>query len=129
MPVRSLNSPVLTWPRADEVDGAVRDWAVRIATSRPELLRAGYFGSYARGDAGVGSDLDIIVVAESAPRRFELRRKGWRTTTLPVPVDLLVYTQDEFDRLRAGGRFARVLSSETVWVYIRDQSHPAAASR
>jgi len=123
MPVRSLNSPVLTWPKASEVDAAVRDWANRMAVSKPEVLRIGYFGSYARGDAGVGSDLDVIAVVASAAPRFEHRRRGWETTAVPVPVDLLVYTEDEFARLRSR-RLSDVLAHETVWVYTSGEASP-----
>jgi hypothetical protein len=49
MPVRSLNSSVLKWPDRASVDRAVRAWAIDAAGQHPELLRAGYFGSYARG--------------------------------------------------------------------------------
>jgi len=38
-----------------------------------------------------------------------------------VPVDLLVHTIQERDRLLAyGGRFARVLAVESVWMYERE---------
>jgi predicted nucleotidyltransferase len=49
MPVRSLNSPVLIWPDAESVDLAARRWAEH-ASQNPEVVRIGYFGSYARGD-------------------------------------------------------------------------------
>ena len=62
MPVRSLNTPVLKWPDKNTVDQAVRSWSIEQALRRPELKRIGYFGSYARGDWGVGSDLDLIAV-------------------------------------------------------------------
>lgn len=58
MPVRSLNSSVLRWPDPDSVVKAVRRWAKKYGENKPEVERIGYFGSYARGDAGVGSDLD-----------------------------------------------------------------------
>lgn len=36
---------------------------------------------------------------------------------LPVPADLLLYTACEWEALHArGGRFARVLAAETVWL-------------
>jgi predicted nucleotidyltransferase len=125
MPVRSLKSPVLIWPRADLVDTAVRNWAVRIAASRSEAVRIGCFGSYARGDAGVGSDLDIIVVVTSADPRFEHRSRGWETTSLPVPVDLLVYTCEEFEKVRGTTCFGRTLERDTVWIWTRQE--PAGA--
>ncbi len=61
MPVRSLNSSVLKWPSRKTVDRAVRSWTAEQVQQRPEIVRLGYFGSYARGDWGVGSDLDLIV--------------------------------------------------------------------
>lgn len=61
MPVRSLDSSVLRWPDATTVHQAVCRWAREAARTRPEVLRVGYFGSYARGDWGVGSDLDLYL--------------------------------------------------------------------
>lgn len=119
MPVRSLNSPVLKWPSCDAVEAAVREWAARVAQERPDLVRLGLFGSYARGDAGFGSDLDMMAVVDSADARPERRRQGWDTTSLPVPVDLLVCSEREWERVRAHGRFGDVLHKEIVWLYER----------
>lgn len=47
MPVRSLSSSVLKWPDVQTVDLAVRRWAEHIAQHRTDVLRLGYFGSYA----------------------------------------------------------------------------------
>ena len=65
MPVRSLNSSVLKWPDAKTVDAAARRWAEKIAQDKKYVLKIGYFGSYARGDWGVGSDLDLIIIVEN----------------------------------------------------------------
>ena len=82
-----------------------------------ELLRLGYFGSYARGDDGPGSDLDLVAVVRASELPFERRTATWNVLGLPVPADLLVYTAREWDALQArGGRFARVLANETVWI-------------
>ena len=62
MPVRLLSSSVLKWPDAQTVDRAVRQWAAKVVRSRTDVLRIGYFGSYARGDWGVGSDLDLVIL-------------------------------------------------------------------
>ena len=89
MPVRSLNSSVLKWPDRTTADTAVRAWAVEAARRYPGLIRAGYFGSYARGDWGVGSDLDLVVVVREAAEPFERRALGWDLSSLPVPAELL----------------------------------------
>lgn len=118
MPVRSLNSSVLVWPDRLVVDRAVRRWAAEMARTRPELQRLGYFGSYARGDWGVGSDLDIVAIVTAAEQSFEQRASSWDLTALPVPAEILVYTESEQQALEArGGRFARTLAREVVWVF------------
>lgn len=127
MPVRSLNSSVLRWPGRETVERALRAWAAEQARRRPELLRLGFFGSYARGDWGVGSDLDLVAVVETAAEPFERRGRSWPTERLPVAAEMLVYTAAEWEALlAAGGRFARTLASEVVWVLAPDA--PAASS-
>ena len=117
MPVRSLSSSVLVWPDRQRVDRAVREWARDEAARHPALVRLGYFGSYARGDWGVGSDLDLLAIVRTSDEPFERRAISWRTEILPVPAEILVYSEAEWQRLRSeGGRFARVLDAETVWV-------------
>ena len=92
------------------------------ANRRPELQALGYFGSYARGDEGFGSDLDLVAVVGQSPLPFMERARDWKTETLPVPADLLVYTAEEWRELRNGaGRFANVLAAETVWL-VRDRA-------
>ncbi len=118
MPVRSLNSSVFKWPDRPEVDQAVRRWASAVAERRPGLIRLGYFGSYARGDWGVGSDVDLVALVEHATEPFERRSLKWDMNELPVPAQLLVYTLAEWQILAdQGGRFARTLERETVWVF------------
>lgn len=121
MPVRSLSSSVLRWPKRSEVDAALRRFAVREAQHRPDLILLGYFGSYARNEAGVGSDLDIVAVLQSDDQPFERRALNWDTSILPVPTDLVIYTVEEWKSLhQRGGRFATTLQAETVWVYTRE---------
>ena len=118
MPVRSLNSSVLVWPDRQQVDRAVRAWAVEVGDSRPHLRRLGYFGSYARGDWGVGSDLDLIAIVSSADEPFLRRALAWDLTTLPVPAEILVYTEAEWREMAdRDSRFARTLEQDTTWVF------------
>lgn len=58
-------------------------------------LQIGYFGSYARGDWGVSSDPDLVIILESSEQPFERRSAEWDTTELPAPADVLVYTKGE----------------------------------
>ncbi|MDH7500948.1 MAG: nucleotidyltransferase domain-containing protein [candidate division NC10 bacterium] len=118
MPVRSWSSPVLKWPDAQTVDRAVRDWAERMVQGRPEVVRIGYFGSYARGDWGVGSDLDLLIVVKEADVPFERRGAKWDATNLPVPADVLVHTEREWQSLAEQSRFHRMVMQEAIWVYV-----------
>lgn len=117
MPLRSLNSSVLRWPSLEEVRAAAEAWARAEAPRHKGLLRLGIFGSYGRGDPGVGSDLDLVAVVEESGEPFHSRALAWDLLPLPVPAEILVYTSAEWDRLLAkGGRFARALRAETLWL-------------
>ena len=120
MPVRSLRTSVLAWPGRPEVETAVTDWAWELARLVPDLVAVGFFGSYARGDWGVGSDVDLIVVLDSSASPFGSRTVTGGSLRLPVPADQLVYTREELRTvLERGGRFADTLRQEVIWVFKR----------
>lgn len=120
MPMRSLNSRLLKWPDRQTVLESARAWAMQSGTSMPELLKIGVFGSYARGDWGVGSDLDLVAVVSRARAPRLERAAAWDTTTLPVPVDLLVYTSEEWRALlESDSRFGRAARHEVRWLWER----------
>jgi len=95
---------------------AFRRWARKTARARTGVLRLGCFGSYARGRPGVGSDLDVVAVVERSEEPFERRAAGWDVVGLPVPVDLLVYTREEWERLDPKSRFGRMMAKDALWV-------------
>jgi hypothetical protein len=100
------------------VHQAVTEWAKRLAQAQPGVLRVGYFGSYARQDWGVGSDLDLVVILEAVDKPFGQRSLALDTASIPVPVDVLVYSEEEWQALTAAqGRFTQTIQSEAVWVY------------
>jgi predicted nucleotidyltransferase len=106
------------------VASSLAAWAETSAAQHPELLRLGCFGSFARGDWGVGSDLDLVAVVEQSDKPLERRSVDWDLTGLPVPADLLIFTQEEWERLQAeGGRFARTVTREAMWLFSRP-AHP-----
>jgi len=120
MPVRSLHSSVLRWPDRDTVDRAVRGWAAEQASVHPGLIRLGYFGSYATDSWGVGSDVALVAVVSATEVPFIERARRWDVTGLPVPAEIMVYTEAEWSKIvDHGDRFAGVMSTEVVWVLRR----------
>ena len=117
MPVRLLSSSVLKWPDAQTVKRAVSQWVDKVVKTRKDVLSIGYFGSYARGDWGVGSDLDLIIIVKDSQHSFMRRASEWDTTELPVPADVLVYTEEEWQSLARQGQFSKRIMQEIVWVY------------
>ena len=124
MPVRSLTSSVLRWPDAETVRRAAQAWAAALVEREPAVVAVGYFGSYARGDAGVGSDFDLVVLMSESALPFERRASAWPLESLPVPADLLVYTLAEWSALpHTSPRFARVLRDEARWLVGAPPAH------
>ncbi|MBA2667962.1 MAG: nucleotidyltransferase domain-containing protein [Trueperaceae bacterium] len=115
MPVTSSRSSIKRWPSAEQVLGAATVWAKEFAAANDGVVAVGYFGSYAVGEAGVGSDLDLIVIRrDDAPVPDLL---GADVAALPVPTDILHYTEGEFSAmLERGGKMARVARHETAWL-------------
>jgi len=117
MPVRSLNSSVIKWPPGKEVEKSLNQWSNRLTKERDDVIRIGYFGSYAKGSWGVGSDLDVIVILNESDDPFERRGVHFDTSAIPVPTELLVYTQEEWKKMKSENRnFYRHVSSEIIWL-------------
>lgn len=117
MPVRLLTQSVLRWPGPEQVLDEVRAWAVEQRRGRTSLQRVGVFGSYGRGDAGVGSDLDLLLIdaAAEGPQHQRLRR--WPLERLPLSCDALVLSPAEWQALLAkGSRMARELQRDLRWL-------------
>ena len=84
---------------------AVLDGMVRAIVAEVDPDEVILFGSRARGDATVDSDVDLVVV-EAAPfgpgrdRRAEAARVWRALADFDVPTDVLVYSHDEVEYWR-----------------------------
>ncbi|MCP9911063.1 nucleotidyltransferase domain-containing protein [Cyanobium sp. BA20m-p-22] len=120
MPVRSLTQSLLRWPEPELVLHQVAGWAERMAAEHPSLERVGVFGSYGRGDAGVGSDLDLLLIDAEACGPQHQRLLAWPLADLPLSCDALVFTPAEHGELIASGTaMARALTSDSRWLWQR----------
>jgi len=73
--------------------------AVRLLSEAAHPERIILFGSYARGDAGEDSDLDLLVIEPQVEDRArEMVRLRRLLRPLRVPVDILVYSSEEVAR-------------------------------
>jgi len=122
MPVRLLTQSVLHWPDPAEVLAAVRHWAVEQANRQPSLGRVAIYGSYGRGDAGVGSDLDLLLIDGAAQGPQHGRLRQWPLEQLPLSCDALVLTPLEFETLLASNqRLAIELKRDASWIWEREK--------
>jgi UTP:GlnB (protein PII) uridylyltransferase len=90
MPVPSPNGFVRRWPPVAEVLEQAGSWAAEQRRCHPELLAIGVFGSYGRGTACVGSDLDLLLILQRCDEPIWERLRRWDTRALPLACDLLV---------------------------------------
>lgn len=79
----------------------IQQAAERLVASARTPLKVILFGSYARGDASEDSDLDLLVVEKEVPDPTgEYLRLREALGPIGVGVDLLVYSEAEFERRR-----------------------------
>jgi predicted nucleotidyltransferase len=80
----------------------IRAAAQRAVQAIGKPCRIILFGSYARGNAEADSDLDLLVVEpEISDPTGEYRRIREAIGSLGVGVDLLLYTEAEFEQRKA----------------------------
>ncbi|QNI66458.1 hypothetical protein SynPROS71_00299 [Synechococcus sp. PROS-7-1] len=117
MPVRSLKQSVWRWPAPEQVLDDVQVWAQQQQRRVPSLQRLGVFGSYGRGTAAFGSDLDLILVDAQAKGGQIERLQQWPLADLPLSCDALVLTPSELEqRLNDGSRMAIELKRDLRWL-------------
>lgn len=84
-------------------------------------LRIVLFGSAARGDMTVGSDLDVIVIVPNPGDVKEaFRSLSQLSRNLSWPVDLLVYDIETYEKKAAGGGVCQIAKEDGVELFSSD---------
>jgi predicted nucleotidyltransferase len=79
----------------------IREAAGRVAAAAGSAAKVIVFGSYAKGEATENSDLDLMVVEKYIPDHTrEYVRLREAVGVLGVGVDLLLYSEEEFEKRR-----------------------------
>ena len=78
-------------------------------------------GSHARGAAGPGSDIDLLVIKETSERfidRWTHVRRMLSDSTRTIPVETIVLTPQEIEqRLAVGDQFVETILREGTVLY------------
>ena len=93
----------------------------RLAQNNSAITKIIIFGSFARGSEGKRSDIDIIVVMKTdkpfLKRYDDVQSDIWECVK-PYPLELLIYTPEEFKNMVAlNNAFIRKALSEGKVVY------------
>ncbi len=120
MPLRDLKSSILRWPDAETVVSATEAWVGALRQQRDDVLAVALIGSYARGDWGVGSDLDLVIIIAQSEERFWERGRDFDLSQFPVPAEALIFTLAEWQaRSKNPDRFFNEVANEALWLYAR----------
>ena len=95
-----MSSAVIKSNDREIVARAIVRYIAELRAKHPELLRAIWFGSRVRGIPLPGSDVDLCLILSASDKLPHERLSDYLPVGFPVGVDLFVYTQDEFERLK-----------------------------
>jgi len=96
------------------------------APFQPQLILL--FGSWARNQTDMCSDADIIIVYETPKRFLERLKELYMSWDLPLAVDILAYTPDEFNAMRYESSFMQdaIQEGEVIYEYTDQGSQTMA---
>jgi len=98
---------------AEALDQALSKIVAHLA-NMPEVEQVILFGSYAAGRRDLFTDLDLLVVMSSEQDFVRRTAELYQQVAAGVDLDLLVYTPEEFERLRRHGFVRQALETGRV---------------
>ena len=87
----------------DEALDLARKTARQMADQNPDISRILLFGSFAREDYGVRSDLDLLIILRESNEAMAERFDKFLSYVPAYPMDVFVYTHEELRQRVAGG--------------------------
>ncbi len=90
------------------------------ATLDPERIVV--FGSAARGSGDEHSDVDLIVVYQTSKRFLDRLEELYLRWDLPIAVDILAYTPEEYAEMLGTSAFVQDVVAEGEVIYVRSES-------
>jgi predicted nucleotidyltransferase len=95
-----------------------RETAARIAAAYPQVLRIIVFGSFARGDYGTRSDLDLLIILKESEKSMRELLGELLRFSPAYPADFVPLTQFELkSRLAEGDPFLSRAIAEGIILY------------
>jgi predicted nucleotidyltransferase len=94
-----LNTVVIKSVDRGKVTQAVYQLAQQLSQNHPEIIRMIWFGSWINGIPSPGSDVDLCVIVTNIDIPPRDRVSLYLPVGFPVGIDLLVFTQAEFEAL------------------------------
>lgn len=79
-----------------------------------KVERISIFGSYLRRKPDLFTDLDVLIIMRTEEPFLKRIKEVYSLLALPVDVDILCYTPEEFDKLKKRGFFKGIRGEEVV---------------
>lgn len=95
---------------------ALRTEAIRLAGEAAKMgaQRVVLFGSVAKGDPGLASDIDLLIIIESSRDYIDRIADAYQRLKPKVPADILVYTPNEIKKMENNPLIKRAVSEGQV---------------
>ena len=94
----------------------LKEISLHLKKTRPEVVSVILFGFLVKGNYTGGSDADIIIIVKDSHKDFVNRILEFTRYFLKcsIPVDLLVYTEEETKNMQEEGGFINLAIKEGV---------------
>ena len=111
-----MTSVVIKSTDPKQIEQAVQDYVARLREEYPEVQRVIWFGSWVSGHPMPGSDVDLCLILSASDKPVRERGPAYLPVGFPVGIDLVAYTQTEFEQLaeRSPGWHAAIASGRDL---------------